>query len=203
MNVEILGYADKAGILLPVLILMIVIVYMPKIIQLIDSWKMRKINYLSTLHGNEFLIEDIQKMLKDEINNAAFQSIHGFRVGTLLREQLTNLHNQDRDRFTWQRIRIANPYIEVEKNKIVIKIHWYDKFFILLSIIGLLVTAILYTLPWVNFGLKYNLNTLGIAIVVSIGSAIMFFMFAYKLAQYRLAKLLKKAINELNVQAQK
>lgn len=193
----ILDYANKAGVLLPILVFIVIMVFSPQAIKLIDAWKMRKINYLSTLHGNEFLTEDIQKMLKDEINNAAFASIHGMRVGTLLREQLTKLHNQDRDRFTWRRIRMANPYIEVGESEIIVKISWFDKLMSLLSVIGLLLAVSAYVLSWINLVVKQDWNALMMTLIVTVGSVTMFFMFVYQLAQLYHAKLLKKDMEEL------
>lgn len=189
----ILNNPEKAWILLPILILIILLTYTQKTLKLIDSWKMRKINYLSTLHDNELLTEDIQKMLKDEINNAAFQSIHGFRAGTLLREQLTNLHNQDRDRFTWRRIRMANSYIEAGEKEVVVKIGWFAKITAILSILGLITIILLYIMSWIYLILQKDWHAL---ITIAI-SAILFFIFVFQLAQYRQATLLKKAINEL------
>lgn len=188
----ILDYANKAGVLLPILACIVIVVFSPQVIKLIDSWKMRKINYLSTLHSNEFLTEDIRKMLKDEINNAAFASIHGMRVGTLLREQLTKLHNQDRDRFTWRRIRMANPYIDVGESEIIVKIGWGDKFNALLSFSGVLLALIAYILSWVLLVFKQDLNTLIATLVVTIIAGGLFFMFMYQLARAYHATLLKR-----------
>ena len=196
MNLEVLEYANKAGVLLPVLLFMVVIVYIPKIMQLMDSWKMRKINYLTTLHSNAFLTEDVQKMLKDEINNAAFKSIHGFRVGTLFREKLTKLHNQDRDRFTWRKIRMAESYMDIEKNDIVVKFDWFNKISHFIDIISLILLAIVYIAFWINFVYQASIFTFLITLAVSFVSAILFFLFAYQLAQFRYAKLLKQDIEE-------
>lgn len=193
----ILDYANKAGVLLPILACIVILVFSPQVVKLIDSWKMRKINYLSTLHNNEFLTEDIQKMLKEEINNAAFASIHGMRVGTLLREQLTKLHNQDRDRFTWRRIRMANPYIDVGESEISVKIGWIDKFNALLSFAGLLLVLIAYILSWIMLVFKHDLNTLMVTLVISIVAGGLFFMFVYQLARVYHATLLKQDIEKL------
>lgn len=193
----ILDYANKAGVLLPILAFIIILVFSPQVIKLMDSWKMRKINYLSTLHGNEFLTDDTRKMLKEEINNAAFASIHGMRIETLLREQLTKLHNQDRDRFTWRRIRMAHPYIDVEESEIIVKISWFDKLSSLLSLTGLLLVLIAYFLSWVNFVIKQDLNTLIATLVVTIVAGGLFFMFVYQLAQVYHATLLKKDMEKL------
>ena len=193
----ILDYANKAGVLLPILACIVILVFSPQVVKLIDSWKMRKINYLSTLHSNEFLTEDIRKMLKDEINNAAFASIHGMRVGTLLREQLTKLHNQDRDRFTWRRIRMANPYIDVGESEISVKIGWVEKFTALLSFAGLLLVLIAYILSWIMLVFKHDLNTLMVTLVVSIVAGGLFFMFVYQLARVYHATLLKQDMEKL------
>lgn len=193
----ILDYANKAGVLLPILACIVILVFSPQVVKLIDSWKMRKINYLSTLHNNEFLTEDIRKMLKDEINNAAFASIHGMRVGTLLREQLTKLHNQDRDRFTWRRIRMANPYIDVGESEISVKIGWVEKFTALLSFAGLLLVLIAYILSWIMLVFKHDLNTLMVTLVVSIVAGGLFFMFVYQLARVYHATLLKQDMEKL------
>jgi len=193
----IFDYANQAGVLLPILVGIVIIVFFQKVIKIIDSWKMRKINYLSTLHSNEFLTEDIQKMLKDEINNAAFASIHGMRVGTLLREQLTKLHNQDRDHFAWWRIRMANPYIETGESEISVKICWYDKLVSLLSMIGLFLITVMYILSWSNMVINQDLSALIAALVVTIVAGGLFFMFAYQLAQVHHAKILKKDMEKL------
>lgn len=193
----ILDYANKAGVLLPILACIVILVFSPQAIKLIDSWKMRKINYLSTLHSNEFLTEDIRTMLKDEINNAAFAGIHGMRVGTLLREQMTKLHNQDRDRFTWRRIRMANPYIEAGESEIIVKIGWVEKFNALLSFAGLLLVLIAYFLSWIMLVFKQDLNTLITTLVVTIVAGGLFFMFIYQLARVYHATLLKQDMQKL------
>lgn len=191
---EILKYADKAGVLLPILICIVVIVYTPNVIQLFNTWKMRKINYLTTLHNNEFLTEDIQKMLKDEINNAAFQSIHGIHTGTLLREQLTKLHNQDRDTFTWRQIRFASPYIEAGEKEVIVKIDWFSTMIAILSIFGLITTILLYAMSWASLILQKDWHSLITIVIYTVMFTILFFMFAYQLTQYQFAKKLKKAI---------
>ncbi len=196
MQIEILEYADKAGILLPVLIFIVVIVYVPKVIQLIDSWKMRKINYLSTLNSNELLSEDIKKMLVDEINNVAFKSIHGIRVETLLREQLSALHNSDRDRFPWKRLRMAVPYIESGDNGIVVKIAWYDRLASAASIVGLIMTSMAYGFFWIYFIYHMTITYLIITLIASIVSGLLFFMFAYELAQHHHANKLIATLEE-------
>jgi len=193
----ILDYANQAGVLLPILACIVILVFSPQVIRLIDSWKMRKINYLSTLHSNEFLTEDIQKMLKDEINNAAFASIHGMRVETLLREQLTKLHNQDRDHFTWRRIRMANPYIEAGESEISVKIWWYDKLSSVLSMIGLFLIIVMYILSWSNLMMKQDLGALIATLVITLVTVGLFFMFVYQLAQVHHAKLLQKDMENL------
>lgn len=193
----ILDYANQAGVLLPILACIVILVFSPQVIRLIDSWKMRKINYLSTLHSNDFLTEDIRKMLKDEINNAAFASIHGIRIETLLREQLTKLHNQDRDHFTWRRIRMANPYIEAGESEISVKIWWYDKLSSVLSMIGLFLIIVMYILSWSNLMMKQDLGALIATLVITLVTVGLFFMFVYQLAQVHHAKLLQKDMENL------
>jgi len=119
------------------------------------------------------------------------------RVGTLLREQLTKLHNQDRDRFTWRRIRMANPYIDVGESEIIVKIGWVDKFNALLSFAGLLLVLIAYILSWIMLVFKHDLNTLMVTLVVSIVAGGLFFMFVYQLARVYHATLLKQDMEKL------
>lgn len=132
----LLEYAEKANLLLPVLAVILVMMYVKPILNLLDQWKMRKINYLTSLYDNKNLDEDTKKMVKAEINNAAFKSAIGISVETLMREQLVSLHNIDKNIFTWRRLRMSLSYLEIEGIDIVVKIRWFEKFSYFLSILG-------------------------------------------------------------------
>ena len=49
----LLQYAEKANFLLPVLILILIVMYAKPMLNLLDQWKMRKINYLTSLYENK------------------------------------------------------------------------------------------------------------------------------------------------------
>lgn len=194
----IFEYAEKSGILLPVLIVLVVIVYASKVTELIDSWKMRKIKHLSNLYENELLTEEIKKMVQDEINNAAFKSIHGIRVDTLMREQLNNLHNRDKDRFTWKRLRMADTFMEMDDNKLVIKTHWYDRVYYVISWFGLVSSIMLFLSGWINFVIVQNIDSFVVAISLLVISWLLFFLFLYWILECIQAKRLIGYMNQLD-----
>jgi hypothetical protein len=195
----LLEYAEKANLLLPVLVVILVIMYAKPILNLLDQWKMRKINYLTSLHENTNLDEDTKKMVKAEINNAAFKSAIGISVETLMREQLVSLHNIDKNIFTWRRLRMALSYLEIEGIDIVVKIRWFEKFSYFLSILGMIFSFLMYIINWIIFAFNRNLDSFINAIMLTFGTGLLFFFFGYQFAQYHHAVKLKKNLEELHV----
>lgn len=195
----LLEYAEKANLLLPVLAFILVMMYSKPILNLLDQWKMRKINYLTSLYDNKNLDEDTKKMIKAEINNAAFKSAIGIQVETLLREQLVALHNQDKNTFTWRRLRMALSYIEIEDTDIIVKIRWFDKFSYYLSISGMIFSFIMYIINWIIFAFNRNLDSFINAVILTFGMGLLFFFFGYQFAQYHHAVKLKKNLEELHI----
>ncbi len=196
--VSILPYVKEAGLLLPVVVLMMVVVYTPKIIALIDSWKLRKVNYLSTLHSNELLDAKTQAMLQREINNAAFQSIYGFRVETKLREALCRLNTKSPEVFTWKRLRMAALYIEQENDGIVVKLHWYDRLINLIAILGALMVLGVILFSWMSFGMLQDISSLSTAVFISLVFGVLFMLYAYQIAQSFHARKLREDLEALN-----
>lgn len=194
----LLQYAEKANFLLPVLILIMIVMYAKPMLNLLDQWKMRKINYLTSLYENKNLDEDTKKMVKSEINNAAFKSAIGINVETLMREQLVSLHNIDKNTFTWRRLRMALSYIELEGTSIVIKIGWLEKISYYLSILGILFSFLMYSTNWIIFAFNQNLESFINAIIFTFGSGLVFLLFVYQFAQYYHAVKLKKSLEKLN-----
>ena len=195
----LLEYAEKANILLPVLAFILAVMYSKPILNLLDQWKMRKINYLTSLYDNKSLDEDTKKMIKAEINNAAFKSAIGIQVETLLREQLVALHNQDKNTFTWRRLRMALSCIEIEGTDIVVKIGWLEKFSYYFSIAGIAFAFLMYAVNWIIFAFNRNFDSFINAVIFTIGSGLLFFFFLYQFAQYYHAVKLKKNLEELHV----
>lgn len=198
----LLQYAEKANFLLPVLILILIVMYAKPMLNLLDQWKMRKINYLTSLYENKNLDEDTKKMVKSEINNAAFKSAIGINVETLMREQLVSLHNIDKNTFTWRRLRMALSYIELEGTDIVVKIGWLEKFSYYLSILGIAFSFLMYSTNWIIFAFNRNLESFINAIIFTFGSGLVFLFFVYQFAQYYHAVKLKNSLEELNKKSQ-
>ena len=198
----LLQYAEKANFLLPVLILILIVMYAKPMLNLLDQWKMRKINYLTSLYENKNLDEDTKKMVKSEINNAAFKSAIGINVETLMREQLVSLHNIDKNTFTWRRLRMALSYIELESTNIVVKIGWLEKFSYYLSILGIAFSFLMYSTNWIIFAFNRNLESFINAIIFTFGSGLVFLFFVYQFAQYYHAVKLKNSLEELNKKSQ-
>ena len=198
----LLQYAEKANFLLPVLILILIVMYAKPMLNLLDQWKMRKINYLTSLYENKKLDEDTKKMVKSEINNAAFKSAIGINVETLMREQLVSLHNIDKNTFTWRRLRMALSYIELEGTDIVVKIGWLEKFSYYLTILGIAFSFLMYSTNWIIFAFNRNLESFINAIIFTFGSGLVFLFFVYQFAQYYHAVKLKNSLEELNKKSQ-
>ncbi|MFW9618094.1 MAG: hypothetical protein ACMV1K_09465 [Sulfurospirillum sp.] len=198
----LLQYAEKANFLLPVLILILIVMYAKPMLNLLDQWKMRKINYLTSLYENKNLDEDTKKMVKSEINNAAFKSAIGINVETLMREQLVSLHNIDKNTFTWRRLRMALSYIELEGTDIVVKIGWLEKFSYYLTILGIAFSFLMYSTNWIIFAFNRNLESFINAIIFTFGSGLVFLFFVYQFAQYYHAVKLKNSLEELNKKSQ-
>ena len=198
----LLQYAEKANFLLPVLILILIVMYAKPMLNLLDQLKMRKINYLTSLYENKNLDEDTKKMVKSEINNAAFKSAIGINVETLMREQLVSLHNIDKNTFTWRRLRMALSYIELESTNIVVKIGWWEKFSYYLSILGIAFSFLMYSTNWIIFAFNRNLESFINAIIFTFGSGLVFLFFVYQFAQYYHAVKLKNSLEELNKKSQ-
>lgn len=198
----LLQYAEKANFLLPVLILILIVMYAKPMLNLLDQWKMRKINYLTSLYENKNLDEDTKKMVKSEINNAAFKSAIGINVETLMREQLVSLHNIDKNTFTWRRLRMALSYIELESTNIVVKIGWLEKFSYYLTILGIAFSFLMYSTNWIIFAFNRNLESFINAIIFTFGSGLVFLFFVYQFAQYYHAVKLKNSLEELNKKSQ-
>jgi hypothetical protein len=198
----LLQYAEKANFLLPVLILILIVMYAKPMLNLLDQWKMRKINYLTSLYENKNLDEDTKKMVKSEINNAAFKSAIGINVETLMREQLVSLHNIDKNTFTWRRLRMALSYIELEGTDIVVKIGWLEKFSYYLTILRIAFSFLMYSTNWIIFAFNRNLESFINAIIFTFGSGLVFLFFVYQFAQYYHAVKLKNSLEELNKKSQ-
>lgn len=198
----LLQYAEKANFLLPVLILILIVMYAKPMLNLLDQWKMRKINYLTSLYENKNLDEDTKKMVKSEINNAAFKSAIGINVETLMREQLVSLHNIDKNTFTWRRLRMALSYIELEGTDIVVKIGWLEKFSYYLTILGIAFSFLMYSTNWIIFAFNRNLESFINAIIFTFGSGLVFLFFVYQFAQYYHVVKLKNSLEELNKKSQ-
>jgi len=195
--VSVLPYAKEAGLLLPVLILMTVVVYAPKILALIDSWKMRKLNYLSTLNNNELLNDDIRKMLREEINNAAFERIHGLRTESAFREELCRLNGCNPKIFTWKRLRMANFYMDFGPSGITIHITWVHRFFNAISIIGIILSFVFILKSWGIYALQQTPLGFLTFLILLLGALGSMFMFIYQLAQCHHANQLIKEFEAL------
>lgn len=199
MITNILEYAEKANVLLPVLLFIVVVVYIRQVVKFFDEWKMRKVNTLSSLYENKYLLEDTKDMIKDEINNAVFKSVLGIRVETTLRKQLMDLHKKDKNTFTWKRLRMSANYFDYETKEIVIKIGWFEKLNSFTSLLGVVSAIVMYIVTWTLFVLQMNLeNFINVLIYTSISGPVFFFC-GYELAQLYHAKKLKKALENLRL----
>ena len=190
----ILEYAEKANILLPILLVILVITYAKAFLNLWDTWKMQKVKHLTSLHENTHLFEETQALIKEEINNAAFQSAFGMSVGTLFREHLVALYRQNKETITWKRLKMALPYLDVEDDKVVVKIGVIDKVLCILTCLGIGLSIILYFIAVAL--LIMNMNPEGLIqhlpkIFIAIG---LFFMNLYQFAHYYHARKLQKEL---------
>lgn len=193
----ILEYAEKANILLPILLVILVITYAKAFLNLWDTWKMQKVKHLTSLYENTHLFEETQALIKEEINNAAFQSAFGMSVGTLFREHLVSLYRQNKETITWKRLKMALPYLDVEDDKVVVKIGVIDKILCILTCLGIGLSIILYFIAVAL--LIINMNPEGLIqhlpkIFIATG---LFFMNLYQFAHYYHARKLQKELSIL------
>ncbi|WP_024953495.1 hypothetical protein [Sulfurospirillum arcachonense] len=192
----ILMYADKANILIPILFVIVVAIYAKKILNLFDQVKLRKVNYLSSLYENKHLHENTKEMIKEEINNAAFKSAIGIRVETTLRKQLTELHNKDKNTFTWKRLRMSMNYLDHETDEIKVKIGWFEKINLYSSLIGIACVIIMYILNLIMLVIKHDLESFINFFFYTGGLGLLFVFFGYSLAEYYHAYKLNKALEK-------
>lgn len=191
----ILEYAEKANILLPILLVILVITYAKAFLNLWDTWKMQKVKHLTSLYENTHLFEETQALIKEEINNAAFQSAFGMSVGTLFREHLVALYRQNKETITWKRLKMALPYLDVEDDKVVVKIGVIDKIINVLTIIGIILSVVLILIACSMMMMDMD-NFIRHLPKVVVAVAI-FFMFSYQWARYYHARKLQKELSIL------
>lgn len=159
---------------------------------------MRKINTVASLSNNLELDDDVKAVIKSEINNLVFQHTVGIRAGTFFREKLIELNSKDSYKFGWKRLRMADLYIYIEDEKIVVNMPWYHNIFQLSNYIGIACSGILFYISTVLLFIKNDtLSNIFTHILYGFGSAIMFFLFAYSFAAIYHAKELSKSLKEL------
>jgi len=193
----LLEYATTSNLLLfPIIILISSIVFIPKIIEIYDSWKMRKINALDNLKNNNTFSQDIQELLQDEHDNAAFTYIKGIKAEAPLRKSLYKLNKQNPNVYTWKRFRMARPYIDMDDNGVTITITLLDRLFNALAIVGIILSFIFIVIYWFIYTTQQDLLSFISFFIVLSGAMLVTLMFAYQLAQCHHANQLSKAIKK-------
>jgi len=197
MNETVVQYLHQAGILIPIVIIIGIITYAGKVIDILDRWKLRKLNTLSALHSRENLDDDIKNIIKFEIDNKIFATVTGIKVGTCLRKQLIALYNKNNELFTWKKIRMAIHYITINNKKIIIKISFVDKLLSVFVAIGAVFALVLifFAIVALTYGEYTTFNLLISFIMIFIG-VISFFSYSYFLMKVYIASQLSLSLKD-------
>lgn len=148
---KLIESAEKGNYYLPIIVVMILLVIkLRSIYSFYEDFKQQKIKIFRELYSEDSLDEHIKKILKDSINNEVFYQLTGIYTEKFLRNKIIEIYEKSQGLITYRDLKIAQHFLRLEENKLVVKINLSDKinkwFNVFLSILLVIIASYIISL---------------------------------------------------------